>query len=133
MLNIAIDTNVFVYLRDGDYPAKKDRANELIDLMPVVSAQVISEYLNVTKRLFKLTKQEVLDICMSDLKGCRIQAITYATLHLARQLITIYDFQMFDSIVVASALEAGCDRLYTEDMQHGLIVENQLKIVNPFL
>ena len=38
-----------------------------------------------------------------------------------------------DSIVVASALEAGCDRLYTEDMQHGLIVENQLKIVNPFL
>jgi predicted nucleic acid-binding protein len=51
----------------------------------------------------------------------------------AKGLIDRYDFQLFDSIIVASALEAGCDILYSEDLQHGLTVEKQLKIINPFI
>jgi predicted nucleic acid-binding protein len=52
---------------------------------------------------------------------------------LAKQIIWRYDFQLFDSIIVASALEAGCETLYSEDMQHNMMVEGRLKIVNPFL
>ncbi|MDR0828570.1 MAG: PIN domain-containing protein [Prevotellaceae bacterium] len=129
---IAVDTNIFVYLRDNN-TEKKMQAIEVIKLMPVVSAQVVSEYLNVIKRLFKLPKQQILEICMNDLKGCHIQQITYYTLFLAKKLIEIYDFQLFDSIVVASALEAGCSTLYSEDMHSGLVVEKQLEIINPFL
>ena len=51
----------------------------------------------------------------------------------AQKLLDRYDFQLFDSIVVASALEAGCNTLYSEDLQHGLVVEKQLKIINPFI
>jgi predicted nucleic acid-binding protein len=40
---------------------------------------------------------------------------------------------MFDSIIVASALEAGCDILYSEDMQHGQVIEGRLTIQNPFI
>jgi len=48
-------------------------------------------------------------------------------------LIQRYDFSLFDSIIVASALEAECDILYSEDMQHGLRVEDRLTILNPFI
>ncbi|MBX2966861.1 MAG: hypothetical protein KF845_11995 [Cyclobacteriaceae bacterium] len=44
-----------------------------------------------------------------------------------------YDFQYFDSVIVASVLEAGCDTLYSENMQHGLVVDNSLRIINPFV
>jgi predicted nucleic acid-binding protein len=48
-------------------------------------------------------------------------------------LVKKYDFQIFDGIIVASALEAGCDNLYSADMQHGLVVDGALRIVNPYL
>ena len=44
-----------------------------------------------------------------------------------------YDFQVFDGIIIAAALEADCDILYSEDMQDGQIIEDKLKIVNPFM
>jgi predicted nucleic acid-binding protein len=51
----------------------------------------------------------------------------------ARELVVRYDFQVFDSIVIASALQAGCEILYSEDFQHYFVVENQLTIINPYL
>lgn len=44
-----------------------------------------------------------------------------------------YKLQYYDSLIIATALENVCDILYSEDMQHGLVVDNQLKIINPFL
>lgn len=44
-----------------------------------------------------------------------------------------YKFQYYDSLIIATALENGCNTLYTEDMQHNQIIENQLKIINPFV
>jgi predicted nucleic acid-binding protein len=43
-----------------------------------------------------------------------------------------YNFSFWDSLIVGSAIKSGCKRLYSEDMQDGLIVENELKIINPF-
>jgi len=131
--SFAIDTNIFIYLRDSDSPEKQTKANDLIDLSPVVSSQVVSEYLNVSKRLLKLPKQQILDICLGDLEGCDIHSVTVSTLRLARKLISRYDFQLFDSIIVASALEANCNILYSEDFQHNRLIENRLKIINPFI
>jgi predicted nucleic acid-binding protein len=132
MNNCAVDTNIFLYLRDSDSTDKQAKANDLIDLSPVVSSQVISEYLNVSKRLLKLPKEQILDICLSDLEGCQIHSVSLSTLRLAHKLISKYDFQLFDSIIVASALEAGCDILYSEDMQHNQRIGN-LMIKNPFI
>jgi predicted nucleic acid-binding protein len=42
------------------------------------------------------------------------------------------DHHFFDSLIIAAALSAGCDRLYSEDLQHGQLIEG-LTIVNPFL
>ena len=133
MNSFAVDTNIFLHLRDLDSPEKQKKANDLIDFSPVVSSQVISEYLNVSKRLLGLPKEQILDICMDDLEGCNIQPVTLPTLRLARELISTYGFQLFDSIIVASSLEAGCEILYSEDFQHNQVIENRLKIVNPFV
>jgi predicted nucleic acid-binding protein len=51
---------------------------------------------------------------------------------LAHSILAKYNLQYFDSLIVASALEANCEILYSEDMQHELVIENQLKIINPF-
>ncbi|HYQ91954.1 MAG TPA: PIN domain-containing protein, partial [Candidatus Competibacteraceae bacterium] len=44
---------------------------------------------------------------------------------------TRYGFSFYDALIVASALEAGCTCLYSEDMQHGQYLEG-LTIENPF-
>jgi len=133
MNSFAVDTNILLYLRNIDSPKKQKKANNLIDLSPVVSSQVISEYLNVSKRLLKLPKEQILDICLDDLECCNIHTVTLSTLFLARKLISKYDFQLFDSIIVASSLEADCEILYSEDLQHNQLIENRLKIINPFI
>jgi len=132
MINIALDTNILIYGHGFDSEAKMVIADRLLDENPVISAQVISEYLNVMKRIFKKDKRELMGMCAEWLETCRIQPITHSTVYRARHLIGRYDFQMFDGIIVASALEAGCGVLYSADMQDGLIVERTLRIVNPF-
>jgi len=67
------------------------------------------------------------------LEKCIVQPVVLTTIKLAQELIVKYDFQVFDSIVIAAALEADCDVIYSEDMQDGLIVEDKIKIINPFV
>ena len=108
-------------------------AISLFSLYPVISTQVISEYINVIKRKLKLPKDEIMDVCLQNIEMSILQPVSLTTLKYARDLIDRYDFQLFDSIIVASALEANCHILYSEDMYHGLMVENRMTIINPFV
>ena len=81
----------------------------------------------------KLPKDEIMDICLQNIEMCILQPISFATLNYARNLLNRYDFQLFDSIIVASALEANCQILYSEDLHHGLLIENRMEIINPFI
>jgi len=94
---------------------------------------VLSEYINVVKRKLKLPKDEIMDVCLQNIEMCVLQPVSLSTLKYARRLLDRYNFQLFDSIIVASALEADCHILYSEDLHHGLVVENRLEIINPFI
>jgi len=133
MTKIAVDTNILIYNHFQENEHKRDIAHELLAQIPVVSSQVVSEYLNVMKRLLKITKTEILELCYQWMNFCQLKNIDKKSIKLAQQLVQKYDFQIFDAIIVAAALEAGCQILYSEDMQNELIVEKQLKIINPFL
>jgi predicted nucleic acid-binding protein len=85
------------------------------------------------KRSFNMQKLELMRLCSLWLEKCSIQPVVLSTITLAYYLVDKYDFQMFDGIIIAAALEANCDILYSEDMDNGQIVENSLKIVNPFI
>ena len=72
-------------------------------------------------------------LCSFWLEKCSVQPVIFSTIKLAQNLVSKYDFQIFDGIIIAAALEANCDILYSEDMQNEQIIENTLKIVNPFI
>lgn len=129
----AVDTNVLIYLHDKSNKGKRVAAENILAANPKVPAQVVSEYLNTTRRLLNLSKTELILQCAELFKDCEILPVTVDTLLSAARLIKKYDFQLFDSIIVATALDNGCPILYSEDMQHELLVEKRLTILNPFI
>ena len=100
----------------------------------VVSAQTLNECASVARRKFGLSWPEVADF----LEGLADNAQSFVPLDAALNLKAIglaarYKFSFYDALIVAAALHAGCDTLYSEDMQHGLVFEKRLTIHNPFL
>jgi predicted nucleic acid-binding protein len=61
-----------------------------------------------------------------------IKSNTQSTIFLACDIAKRYGYSYYDSLIIASTLECNCSVLYSEDMQHGQIIENSLKIINPF-
>ncbi|MFP4339690.1 MAG: PIN domain-containing protein, partial [Cyclobacteriaceae bacterium] len=102
----ALDTNVLMYLHEVDANSKKTIAIDLMASSPVISNQVLSEYLNVLRRLLNLPKEQVLNNALSWLRLGEIIPVNFDTLKLVHELIKRYDLQLFDSIIVAAALEA---------------------------
>ena len=131
--NVVLDTNVLIYLHDNSSPNKRAIAKDLLAENPFIPSQVISEYLNVTRRLLQLSKEELLIQASNLLAGCTIIPVLPSTLLFAAVLVKRYNFQLFDAVIVAASKESNCAILYSEDMQHGLIVEKSLTIINPFL
>jgi len=107
-------------------------AQNLLVENPSISSQVISEYLNTTRRILNLSKEDLLIQTANLFSGCNVIPVGASTLSLAGSLVIKYQFQLFDAVVVAAAIEGGCDLLYSEDMHHGLIVNKCLTIFNPF-
>jgi predicted nucleic acid-binding protein len=131
--NASVDTNILIYLHDASHPGKRQNAKSLLAGNPKISAQVISEYLNTMRRLLSLSKEDLLFQAAGLFQPCPVMATLPSTLYLASSLIKKYRFQLFDAVIVAASLEGNCTTLYSEDMQHGLVVNNTLTIVNPFL
>lgn len=131
--NIALDTNVLIYLHDSSNPDKRAIAKNLLADNPRIPSQVVSEYLNTTRRLLNLSKEELLIQASGLFSGCTILPSLPETLLFASSLVKKYQFQLFDAVIVAAAIEAHCNILYSEDMHHGLVVDKCLTITNPFL
>jgi len=127
----ALDTNILIYL-EGNDAVKRRISEDLLSFAPVIPSQVVTEFLNVTRRLRNISKLQVMNEAAALFADCRIAPMQNSTIDLAITLIRKYDFQLFDSLVVALAIEADCEILYTEDMQHGLLVNKKLQILNPF-
>ena len=113
MSKIALDSNILIYNHSMDQENKRLIARDFFKENPVVSSQVISEYLNVMKRIFKMQKLELMQLCSIWLEKCYVQPVILSTIKLAQDLVSKYDFQMFDGIIVAAALEADCDIIYS--------------------
>jgi len=125
------DTNVLVYLASGD-PVKADRAEAIIGGGGVISVQVLNELANVARRKMRMTWPDThafLSILRSLLT---IQPLTIETHETGLALAERYRLSTYDAMIAASALQAGCDTLWSEDMQDGLVLGDGLRIINPF-
>lgn len=126
-----VDTNVVLYLLSQD-SKKADRAEAVLAQGPVVSIQVLNEFMNVARRKLGMSWTDIGDFSELLRALCRVEPITIATHDLGRQLGERYQLAVYDAMIAASALLAGCETLYSEDMHAGLRIEGRLTIENPF-
>ncbi|MDX2188545.1 MAG: PIN domain-containing protein [Bacteroidota bacterium] len=131
--NICLDTNILIYLFDSNNIKKREIAENLIIENALISFQSVSEFINVSSRLLKYSKREILKDCNKIILNLEVIPFTNQILSKAELLIFKYDFQIFDSIIIASALSSECEILYSEDFQNEMLIEGKLKIINPFL
>ena len=130
---VFIDTNVLIYGYSEDEPDKRQRAIDCVRSGEAwISTQVLNETINVLKRKFSLSYSQIRDAVQELSEGFPIVLVSVNTIEMALNLAERYQYSYFDSLILASALEAGCQILYSEDLQHGQRIENQLMIVNPF-
>jgi predicted nucleic acid-binding protein len=127
-----LDTNVLIYLASGD-TLKADRAEAVVARGGAISVQVLNEVANVARRKMRMSWTETHAFLATLRSLLTVHALTLETHNSGVKLAERYGLSTFDAMIAASALQAGCDRLWSEDMQHGLVVDTNLRIVNPFL
>jgi predicted nucleic acid-binding protein len=125
------DTNVLLYVASRD-PAKADRAERLIGDGGIISVQVLNEIANVGRRKMDMSWTEARSF-LSIIRGLlAVHPITIDIHDTGLDLAQRYSLSIFDAMIAASALHAGCDTLWSEDMRDGMVLAERLRIVNPF-
>ncbi len=124
------DTNVILYLLD-DGP-KADRAEAILARAPRISVQVLNEALVNCRRKARLSWWDAAAFLSGIEAVCPVENLTAETHQVGRALAEKHQLSVYDAMIVSAALIAGCTTLWSEDMQDGMLVEDQLRIVNPF-
>jgi predicted nucleic acid-binding protein len=125
------DTNVLLYLASED-AAKAARAEAVVAEGGAISVQVLNEFANVARRKMRLSWADthaLLDLLRGLLS---VHPLTVETHETGLALAERYGFSTYDAMIAAAALQAGCDTLWSEDLQDGMTLTEGLRIVNPF-
>ena len=125
------DTNVLLYLLSAD-AAKSERAEALLADGGQVSVQVLNEFAAVTSRKLRMTWDEIGELLSTVRRACRVEPLSIETHDRGLLIARRYGLALYDSMIVASALIAGCRTLYSEDLQAGQVFDRQLRVVDPF-
>ena len=126
-----IDTNVAVYALSID--EKADRAIACLRESAFLSVQVLNEFANVGRRK-RGDSWDTIGADLADLRDAvpRIFPIDDVANRTALRIGERYRLSFYDSLMVAVALTGGARTLYSEDMQHGLVIDGTLRIADPF-
>ena len=134
---VFVDTNIWLYSLiqrvDGD-----DRHQQAIDFLinltrPVINSQVIREICSNLIKKAGMPEEQLCVLVHGWYQDCEV-IHSNATQHLlASRLRKAYSLSYWDSLIIAAAIDAGCVTLFSEDMQHGQIIEDCLTIINPFI
>ena len=126
-----VDTNVLLYLLSDD-AAKANRAETLLTGRIVISVQVLNEFANVARRKLGLGWPE-LEQALKDIRRfAEVRPLTVDTHERGMTLAKRYQLSIYDAMIAAAALEAGCATLASEDFSAGQRFEGRLTIRNPF-
>ncbi len=125
------DSNVLLYLASDDSD-KAAIATGVLNSHPVVSVQVLNEVVSVTRRKFGRSWPDVREFLDRIAPLVDVRPVTLETHRRALMIAERYQTGWWDALIVAAALEAECDKLYSEDMHAGLVIDDRVRIVNPF-
>lgn len=126
-----IDSNVLIYLLSAD-AGKADRAEIVLRKGGLISVQVLNEIANVALRKLGMSWEEIHEVLSLIRMLCPTDPLTVETHDKGLFLAERYGLSVYDAMIVAAALIGKCKTLYSEDMQDGLLIDNQLRICNPF-
>lgn len=126
-----VDTNIVVYAVSGDTKSAVARAT--LGSAQTLSLQVLNEYAHVARRKQKRSPEEIAEVTRGFRENFEIRPITMELHDEALVLCGRYGYGFFDSLLIATALEAGCTTLYSEDLQHRQLIDKRLRIINPFV
>ncbi len=124
------DSNVPLYLLSSDSD-KASRAEQVMAVGGTISVQVLNEFVAVARRKHAAPWATVEQSLAVLRHVCQVQPLTVATHDKAVELAKRYGMPIYDATIAASALEAGCEILYSEDFQHGQKLDG-LTVLNPF-
>jgi predicted nucleic acid-binding protein len=130
-----VDSNIWLYafVETGD-ESKRAAAHAVIQRVhPVLSTQVVNEVCVNLLRKAAMCEQEITELIEAFFSKYYVVPLSREVLVMASQLRQRYSFSFWDSLIVSSALACGAAYLYTEDMQHDLVVDQQLRLINPFV
>ena len=126
-----LDSNILLYSYSDD--SRASTAKDITSEPYSISVQVLNEFANVSIRKQKLHWETVETRITAIITLAEtIVPLTMDTHLLGIEVAKRYHLQLFDSMIVAAALLAGSETLYSEDMHHGLVIEDRLTILNPF-
>ncbi|HWA89202.1 MAG TPA: PIN domain-containing protein [Rhizomicrobium sp.] len=128
--DIFFDSNIFLYVSSADRE-KSELADRLVRNGGNVSTQVLNEFANVARLKFGLSYAEIRRKLYDIRQICTVHSLDLETHELGLNIAERYQFKLYGSMIVASALRAGCRTLYTEDLQHGQTIDG-LALRNPF-
>jgi predicted nucleic acid-binding protein len=126
------DSNIVLYLASADQ-RKSAISEDLLGTGCTVSVQVLNEIANVLLRKHRFTWAEVKEFLDKVRIACDVVAVSIETHELGLNIAERYGYSIYDSMIVAAALQAGCPTLFSEDMQHGQSIDGLLTIVNPYI
>ena len=130
---IFIDSNIFLYAFSNKNFDKQKIAAQIIKQEYTINVQVINEVSNNMLKKLNFSNIEIKKFILSCYERYNVVNYSKDIFINASELRQKYNISYWDSLIISSALENGCTILYTEDMQHNQIIQNQLKIVNPFM
>ena len=131
-----IDTNVFVYAADSKNPAKRSIARDVISRAVVVgggkiTVQVLNEFSSVAHRKLGLSVDEV-RAYLEMFRALTVLPVAAGITEKGLDIMERYGLQFYDSLLVASASEVGCDEFISEDLNDGQVYCG-VRAVNPFM
>jgi predicted nucleic acid-binding protein len=125
------DTDILVYATTSD--VKKQQAVDCLGRGGLASVQVLNEFVHVARRKLRHDWPEI-EFALGQFRDS-LDDVVPVTLNAHTGAVSLARDQglsFYDALIVASAIEAGCDTLFSEDMQHGRTIGG-LAIVNPFI
>lgn len=125
------DSNALLYLASPE-SQKIERVRSLLYKGGFISVQVLNEMTRVSRRKFRMSWGDTHRLLNTVREFVKVEPLTLEIHEAGLRLAERYGFSIYDSFIVAAALAADCDTLWSEDMQHGMLVERRLRIANPF-
>jgi predicted nucleic acid-binding protein len=126
-----VDSNVLLYLISGD-DAKAARAEALLQEGGItISVQVLNEFANVARRKAAFTWSEVDAALQAIRQVADVVPVDMAVHERGLAIAQRWQTSIYDGMIVAAALNAGCGTLFSEDMQDGQLIDG-MRIRNPF-